>query len=198
MRIVFATKNRGKVREVKEKLKRFGIDVVPIDEVKRIPTPEETGETFLENAYQKAVYYAKVLGEPVIAEDSGLVVEALGGMPGVYSSRFAGENATDEDNNRKLIEELKKKGIEESPAKYVSFVVVAFPEGMGLWSEGEVKGKVITEPRGSGGFGYDPLFVPEGYCKTMAELPLEEKNRISHRGRALGKLVKLIEEIRYW
>jgi len=198
MRIVFATKNRGKVREVKEKLKRFGIDVVPIDEVKEIPAPEETGETFLENAYQKAVYYAKALGEPVIAEDSGLVVEALGGKPGVYSSRFAGENATDEENNRKLIQELKKRGLEESPAKYVSFAAIAFPEGMGLWSEGEVRGKVITEPRGSGGFGYDPLFIPEGYDKTMAELPLEEKNRISHRGKAFGKLVKLIEEIRCW
>ena len=106
MRIVFATKNKGKVREVKEKLKRFGIDVVPIDEVKNVPSPEETGETFLENAYQKAIYYAKALGEPVIAEDSGLEIEALGGRPGVYSSRFAGENATDEENNRKLIEEL--------------------------------------------------------------------------------------------
>ncbi|TCK04695.1 XTP/dITP diphosphatase [Phorcysia thermohydrogeniphila] len=198
MRIIFATKNRGKVREVKEKLKRFGIDVVPIDEVKNVPSPEETGETFLENAYQKAIYYARALGEPVIAEDSGLEVEALGGRPGVYSSRFAGENATDEENNRKLIEELKKRGLEESPARYVSFVVVAFPEGMGLWSEGEVKGKVITEPRGSGGFGYDPLFIPEGYERTMAELSLEEKNRISHRGKAFGKLVKLIEEIRCW
>ena len=196
MRIVFATKNRGKVREVQEKLKEFGIEVVPVDEVAEVEAPEETGETFCENAYQKATYYSEKLGMPVIAEDSGLEVEALGGKPGVYSSRFAGENATDEENNRKLIEELKKRGLESSPARYVSFIFLAFPEKAGLWSEGEVRGRVITEPRGTGGFGYDPLFVPEGYEKTMAELPLQEKNRISHRGKAVEKLVKILKLVR--
>jgi len=195
VRIVFATKNRGKVREFQEKLKEFGIEVVPVDEVAEVETPEETGETFCENAYQKATYYAEKIGMPVIAEDSGLEVEALEGKPGVYSSRFAGEKATDEENNRKLIEELRKRGLGSSPARYVSFIFLAFPQKCGLWSEGEVRGKVITEPRGTGGFGYDPLFIPEGYTKTMAELPLKEKNRISHRGKALEKLVKLIELI---
>ena len=196
MRVVFATKNRGKVKEAQEKLKMFGVEVIPIDEVAQVKPPEETGETFCENAYQKAVYYAEKIKLPVIAEDSGLEVEALGGKPGVYSSRFAGEKATDRENNLKLIEELRKKGLESSPAKYVSFIFLAFPERYGLWSEGEVKGKVVTEPRGTGGFGYDPLFIPEGYSRTMAELPLNEKNRISHRGKALERLLKAILDIR--
>ncbi len=196
MRIVFATKNRGKVREVQEKLKEFGIEVVPIDEVAEVEAPEETGETFCENAYQKATYYSEKLGMPVIAEDSGLEVEALGGKPGVYSSRFAGENATDEENNRKLIEELKKRELESSPARYISFFFLAFPDKSGLWSEGEVRGKVVREPRGTGGFGYDPLFIPEGYEKTMAELPLQEKNRISHRGKAVERLASVILKLK--
>ncbi len=198
MRIVFATKNRGKVKEAAEKLKEFGIEVVPLSELGDFPAPEETGETFCENAYEKAVYYSNLIGEPVIAEDSGLVVDVLGGRPGVYSSRFAGEGASDEENNRKLIEELKRLGLDSSPARYISFVFLSFPEGMGLWSEGKVEGKVITVPRGKGGFGYDPLFVPEGFDRTMAELPLEEKNRISHRGKALSKLVDLIKEVKKW
>lgn len=196
MKVVFATKNRGKVKEAQEKLKEFGIEVVPIDEVEQIESPEETGNTFCENAYQKATYYAEKLRIPVIAEDSGIEVEALNGKPGVHSSRFAGERATDEENNRKLIEELQKRRLVSSPARYVSFVFLAFPERYGIWSEGEVRGKVITELRGTGGFGYDPLFIPEGYSKTMAELPLNEKNRISHRGKALEKLVKTIIDIK--
>ncbi|MEO2082546.1 MAG: RdgB/HAM1 family non-canonical purine NTP pyrophosphatase [Desulfurobacteriaceae bacterium] len=198
MRIVFATKNRGKVKEAAEKLREFGIEVVPLSELGDFPAPEETGETFCENAYEKAVYYSGLVGEPVIAEDSGLVVDALGGRPGVYSSRFAGEGASDEENNRKLVEELKKLGLDSSPARYVSFVFLSFPEGMGLWSEGRVEGRVITVPRGEGGFGYDPLFVPEGFDRTMAELPLEEKNRISHRGKALSKLADLIKGVKKW
>jgi XTP/dITP diphosphohydrolase len=198
MRFVLATKNRGKVREFKEKFKEFGIEVVPVDEVKSVEPPEEKGSTFCENAYEKASYYSQKLGMPVIAEDSGLEVEALGGKPGVYSSRFAGENATDEENNQKLIRELKRLGLSESKARYVSFIFLCFPEGMGIWSCGEVKGKVTTEPRGSGGFGYDPLFIPEGFSKTMAELTVEEKNRISHRGRALNNLVKLIKNCKNW
>jgi len=197
VRIIFATTNPGKVREVREALRNFGIEVLPLKKGK-IPPPEERGETFCENAYEKATYYAKVLNEPVLAEDSGLEVDALGGKPGVYSSRFAGEGATDEENNRKLIEELKKLGLDSSPARYVSFLFLAFPEGMGLWSSGTVEGKVITSLRGEGGFGYDPLFIPEGYEKTMAELPLDEKNKISHRGRAIRKLVKLIKEVKSW
>jgi XTP/dITP diphosphohydrolase len=197
LKVIFATTNLGKVKEAQEVLKEFGIEVLPLERGK-LPPPEETGETFCENAYQKAVYYSKKLGLPVIAEDSGLEVEALGGRPGVYSSRFAGEGATDEENNRKLIEELEKLGLTESPARYASFVFLAFPEGMGLWSEGEVRGKIITTPRGSGGFGYDPLFVPEGFDKTMAELSLFQKNQISHRGEAFRKLAKLIKEVKSW
>lgn len=195
--MIFATTNLGKVKEAQEILKEFGIEVLPLEKGKILP-PEETGETFCENAYQKAVYYSKRLGLPIIAEDSGLEVEALGGRPGVYSSRFAGNNATDEENNAKVIEELKKLGLDQSPARYVSFVFLSLPEGMGLWSEGEVRGRVTTSPRGSGGFGYDPLFIPDGWDKTMAQLPPEVKNRISHRGRTLRKIAKLIKEVKNW
>ena len=198
MKVVFATSNQGKVKEVREALKEFGIEVLSLREVgKELPPPEETGNTFCENAYQKATYYSKALELPVIAEDSGLEVEALNGLPGVLSSRFAGENATDEENNLKLIEELKKRNLTSSPARYVSFFFFSFPKGFGLWSEGEVKGKVIVEPKGEGGFGYDPLFIPEGYGKTMAELPLKEKNRISHRGRAIKKLIELLKKVNW-
>ncbi|WP_456455795.1 RdgB/HAM1 family non-canonical purine NTP pyrophosphatase [Thermovibrio sp.] len=198
MKVVFATSNEGKVKEVKEALKEFGIEVLSLRKVgKELLPPEETGRTFCENAYQKADYYSKALKLPVIAEDSGLEVKALNNLPGVFSSRFAGKSATDEENNLKLISELKKRGLTSSPARYVSFFFFSFPEKFGLWSEGEVRGKVIVEPRGSGGFGYDPLFIPEGYEKTMAELPLKEKNRISHRGRALKKLVELLRRINW-
>ncbi|WP_457678078.1 RdgB/HAM1 family non-canonical purine NTP pyrophosphatase [Thermovibrio sp.] len=197
MRVIFATTNRGKVREVRELLKEFGIEVLPLEKGKVKP-PLENGETFCENAYQKATYYSRALNLPVIAEDSGLEVDALGGLPGIYSSRFAGEGATDEENNLKLIEELKKKRLDSSPARYVSFVFFAFPEGTGLWSEGKVEGRVVVEPKGRGGFGYDPLFIPEGFSKTMAELPLEVKNKISHRGKAFRKLVRLIKEVKSW
>jgi len=198
LKVVFATSNKGKVKEVREALKEFDIEVLSLKEVgKEVPSPEETGRTFCENAYQKADYYSKALELPVIAEDSGLEVEALNGLPGVFSSRFAGESATDEENNLKLIDELEKRGLTSSPARYVSFFFFSFPEKFGLWSEGEVRGKVIVKPRGNGGFGYDPLFIPEGYEKTMAELPLKEKNRISHRGRALKKLVELLRRINW-
>jgi XTP/dITP diphosphohydrolase len=192
-KLVFASTNRGKIKEVRELLKETGIELLPLPE--GIEPPVEDGETFCENAHKKAVYYAKKLSLPVIAEDSGLEVEALGGRPGVYSARFAGEGASDEENNRKLIEELQKLSLSSSPARYVSFVFLASPEGFGLWSEGEVRGRVITSPRGSGGFGYDPLFIPQGYELTMAELSPLEKNRISHRGRAIKKLVKLLERL---
>jgi len=196
MKVIFATKNRGKVREVKEKFKTFGIEVLSLSDFNSdLEVPDETGTTFLENAYQKAVYYASKLGLPVIAEDSGLVVDVLGGLPGVKSARFAGEGATDEENNALLIKLLKERGVEESPAKYVSFFVFSYPERFGFWSEGEVKGKVTVYPKGCGGFGYDPLFIPEGYSKTMAELELDEKNRLSHRGKALEKLVRLLKSV---
>jgi|OM-RGC.v1.016295627 XTP/dITP diphosphohydrolase len=198
VRILFATGNQGKVKEVKEKLSEFGIEVISLKELPHPlpPPPAETGSTFCENAHIKATYYAQKLNLPVMAEDSGLEVEALGGRPGVFSSRFASENATDEENNRKLIEELSALGLTESPARYVSFIFFAFPFQGGLWSEGEVRGKVVTTPRGEGGFGYDPLFIPEGFNKTMAELPLQVKNSISHRAKALERLVKAIKEIK--
>ena len=190
MKVIFATKNKGKLKEAREIFSKLGLTVEPLPE--GVKSPEETGKTFLENAIQKATFYCKVLNEAVIAEDSGLEVDVLNGLPGVLSARFAGVNATDEENLKKLVSELLENGVEESPARYVCVAVFCTPSGMGMWAEGKVEGKVITNPRGTGGFGYDPIFVPEGYSQTMAELPLEEKNRISHRGRALRKLAELV------
>lgn len=193
MRIVIASKNRHKIEEISKKLSGLGIETLSLLDFD-VPEAPETGNTFLENVYQKSSFYAEKLNMPVLSDDSGLVVEALGGLPGVHSSRFAGENATDEENLNKLVELLLHKGISESPAAFVCFMMVTFPDKRGFWSEGILKGKVITEPRGSKGFGYDPIFVPDGDTRTLAEYSMEEKNAISHRGKALEKIVKLLKE----
>ncbi len=193
-KLVLASKNKGKLREIKRLLPQ-GIEVLLLSDFGDIPSAEETGQTFLENAYQKASFYSSLLKLPVISEDSGLCVEALGGEPGVFSARFAGQNASDEENVKKLISKLRKLGLSSSPAEFVSFAFLAFPDGKGLWSEGRLKGKVITEPRGKGGFGYDPIFIPEGFSKTLAELSVEQKNRISHRGKAFERLSGIISKI---
>ncbi|OMH40063.1 RdgB/HAM1 family non-canonical purine NTP pyrophosphatase [Desulfurobacterium indicum] len=193
MKIVIASKNRHKIEEISKKLNMLGIKFLSLLDFDVLEAPE-TGNTFLENVYQKSSFYAEKLNMPVLSDDSGLVVEALGGLPGVHSSRFAGENATDEENLNKLVELLLHKGISESPAAFVCFMMITFPDKKGFWSEGTLKGKVITEPRGSGGFGYDPIFVPDGDTRTLAEYPMEEKNAISHRGKALEKIVKLLKE----
>jgi XTP/dITP diphosphohydrolase len=194
VKILIATGNPGKLKEFKAKLDGTGITVVSARELGELPAPCETGETFLENAYIKAVHYASFFQGLVMAEDSGLEVEVLGGAPGVRSARFAGEGATDEENVQKLIEELRKAGVDSSPARYVSCIVVAGYGGAGLWSVGEVRGTVITERRGTGGFGYDPVFVPEGYTLTMAQLSVQEKNRISHRALALDRILPLLRK----
>ena len=193
MEIVIASKNRHKIEEISERLKTLGIESLSLLDFEVTEAPE-TGSTFLENVYQKSSFYAERLNMPVLSDDSGLVVDALGGLPGVHSSRFAGEGATDEENLKKLVELLKHKGLFESPASFVCFMMVTFPDGKGFWSEGVLKGKVVTEPKGNEGFGYDPIFIPEGDNRTLAEYSMIEKNRISHRGKALEKIVNLLKE----
>jgi len=192
LRLVIASRNRGKVKEFRLKLGEVGIELLSLDDFENVPEVEETGGTFLENAYVKAREYSKALGLPVISDDSGLEVDALGGLPGVMSSRFAGEDASDEENVEKLIEELRRRGLSESRARFRCFIFLSFPEGYGLWSEGTLEGKVITERRGSEGFGYDPIFIPEGEERTVSQMGLDEKNRISHRARAIEKIMKLL------
>lgn len=156
-----------------------------------LPEPEEAGETLEENAIKKAVAYAKSSGLPAVAEDTGLEVAALGGAPGVHSSRFAGREKDYAANNRKLLKQLR--GVEDRRAQFRTVAVFALPDGRFWTSEGVLVGKIAHEPRGTKGFGYDPLFIPEGETRTLAELSLEEKNRISHRRKALEGLRPILK-----
>ncbi len=192
MRLVVATFNRGKFLEFNNLLSPLGIDVLKLPQGTQ--AVEETGKTFLENAYQKAFTYAKRLGQPVVADDSGLMVDALGGKPGVRSARFAGEGASDRKNVERLISELRGLGLPESPARFVTFLCLSYPDGKGLWSMGELKGKVITSPRGKNGFGYDSVFIPSGWKQTLAEVSMKIKNEVSHRGKAVLKLIEMLKQ----
>ncbi|NPA39437.1 MAG: XTP/dITP diphosphatase [Thermodesulfobacteria bacterium] len=194
--LVVATSNQGKIREIKELLKDLPIEVKTLKDFPPLPPPEEKGKTFFENAFEKAMYYAKHIGEVCLADDSGLVVDALGGEPGVYSARYAGPDADDEKNNQKLLEKMKDIPFEKRDARFVCVIVVCAPDGRYIKSEGIWEGKIAFEPRGTHGFGYDPLFLVKeyNYEKTSAELEPEEKNRLSHRGKALKAIKKLIPE----
>ena len=154
---------------------------------------EETGTTFEENSKIKAEEIMKVTGMPAIADDSGLMVEALGGAPGVYSARFAGEHATDEENNEKLMSLMEGIPDGRRQAKFVSVITLMYPDGRILTARGECPGTIGRVPEGTNGFGYDPLFLPEGYSVTYAQLTAEEKNRISHRAKALEILRRRLE-----
>ena len=189
-RIIFATKNRGKIREVTEILKNSNIEIISLLELSTVPEIVENGLTFEENAIIKAEIIFKTFGIPAIADDSGLAVEQLGWGPGVFSARYAGENATDDENNSKLLYELNNYS-EPHHAKFVCSAVY-FDGNKFLTSDGEVNGRIIKEPRGNNGFGYDPLFLPNGFNVTSGELSLEEKNKISHRAIAFKKLKDLI------
>ena len=193
-KVILASRNKGKIKEIGDILGRYDMTVVsrddaglPIDEV------EETGETFEENSYIKAKAILDVAGVPTVADDSGLMVDALGGAPGVYSARYAGENCTYEDNNRKLLDALADVLDEKRSARFVSVITMLWPDGRKIVARGECEGRILTETRGEGGFGYDPLFVPEGYDISFGEMSPEEKNKISHRAKALMKLESILE-----
>jgi len=156
------------------------------------PEGEETGDTYVDNALLKAHAVAAV-GEPALADDSGIEVDALGGKPGPRSARFAGEDATDEQNLRWLVQAMAGVPAGGRSARYRCVAAIAWPDGRELHAEGTCEGVLVAKPRGSGGFGYDPIFVPAGWDETMAELTAEQKDRISHRGRALRALGELLE-----
>ncbi|CAH1211402.1 dITP/XTP pyrophosphatase [Paenibacillus auburnensis] len=194
--LIVATKNKGKVREFQHAFAPLGLTVKSMFDYPQLPDVVEDGTTFAENAFKKSKAVGEALGLPVLADDSGLCVDALDGRPGVYSARYAGENARDQDNNLKLLSELEglKQGEDTgqpllSPARFVCALSLYDPaDGMELTAEGTVEGWITSEPAGGGGFGYDPLFYLPEYEKTMAELTLEEKQMISHRGMALRLL----------
>lgn len=183
MILVLATRNRHKIAEIRAVLDLPGIEWRTPEDYPDIPAPVEDGATFEENAIKKALAWARATGHWALADDSGLEVEALYGEPGVRSSRYAGESATDADNIRKLLIELEGETARE--ARFRCVLALASPEGDVRTVEGACVGRLLTAPRGSGGFGYDPLFVPYGFEQTFAEMPPDLKNRISHRARAL-------------
>ncbi len=185
MKIVFASGNKGKLMEASEIFK--GFEIVPISAFSAWHAPDENGSTFLQNAVIKAEAAAEAAeGEIVLADDSGLVVPALNGAPGIFSARFSAEG-TDAANRKKLLCELSK--VSDRSAYFICTAVLIFPDRTVIAAEGRCCGKIIETERGENGFGYDPVFVPEGYGKTLAELSEEEKNAVSHRGKAFRKLI---------
>jgi XTP/dITP diphosphohydrolase len=191
-RIIFASKNEGKVKEVRDILDDSNFHILSLSDVDFNGEIEETGKTFEENAKIKAITIFNKYKLPTIADDSGLVVEQLNGEPGVISARYAGEFASDEENNEKLLEKLKSFP-EPHKAKFVCASVYYFG-GDFFSAMGEVKGEIIKQQRGTLGFGYDPLFVPDGFTKTMSELEPGIKNKISHRFNAFSQLKKYFED----
>jgi XTP/dITP diphosphohydrolase len=196
LELVIASTNVHKVREFRAILKpiiRF--DLLSICDFPDYTPPEETGKTFEENAILKAEHAAKTLHRWVIADDSGLVVPALHGAPGVYSARFAGKDATDHDNRKKLLEQMRHLLEEDRNAYYECCIAIASPFGLKKCARGTCEGTILMEQRGGGGFGYDPLFVKNGYNKSFAELEEATKNRVSHRRKALDKVMISIESL---
>lgn len=194
--VVLATRNRGKISEFKELLSGFEIEVKSLNDFGPLPPVVEDGKTFEDNAYKKAYFTSKMLGFPALADDSGLIVEALDGAPGVHSARYAGEGASDEENNRKLLEAMK--GAENRKAIFVCSIIIAVPRGPALTYEGICEGEIVHDMKGGNGFGYDPLFYYPPLDKTFAQLSLEEKNRVSHRGKAMAELRDEFDKVLIW
>lgn len=201
--LVIATRNAGKTKEFREAFAALGIEVRDLHDVTGVPDIEETGATFADNALIKARTVADIALLPVLADDSGLCVDALGGAPGVYSARYSGEGATDALNNAKLLRELESVDARAeaagggpdvlSTARFVCSLALYDPADGGIVrAEGAVEGLILREARGEGGFGYDPLFWVPSHGKSMAQLTVAEKNAISHRGAALRKLIEAL------
>jgi XTP/dITP diphosphohydrolase len=195
MRFVVASANKGKIQEIKKVLEGTSLEVISMAEAGFNDEIDETGVTFEENAMIKAETIARKVDAIVMADDSGLEVDALNGAPGVYSARYAGPGATDMDRVIKLLGELSEVPDEKRQGRFVSAIAVVLPDGRSFIVRGTCEGIIAREPSGSNGFGYDPIFyMPEFNC-TMAELSIEEKNQISHRGRALVKMVEKLREL---
>ncbi len=191
MKIIAATKNPGKIREIQKILGQLGFEVMSQATAGIDVDIEETGDTFEKNALIKARAVAMMCDNPVLADDSGLCVEALGGKPGIYSARYAGEGASDADKVNKLLSELD--GVKNRRAKFVTSAAFIFPDGREITVSGEVHGTILTEALGENGFGYDPVFYSDELKKTFAEASDDEKNSVSHRSRALAALCEKLK-----
>ena len=189
MKLVVATKNEGKMREIRAILADTNWEVVSMKDMKIDIDVVEDKDTFEGNALKKAEEIMRACNEVTLADDSGLMVDALDGAPGVYSARYAGNDATDDDNNYKLLSAMENE--KNRSARFVCTLALAFPDGRREWVRGEFEGEIGYEMKGNGGFGYDVLFYLPEYNKTSAEIPAEIKNKISHRGKALQKLKEL-------
>lgn len=196
MPLVIASGNKGKTAEIRALLEGFPVEIRNLDDFGPIPPVVEDGATFEENAYKKASFTSRVLGVPALADDSGLVVDALGGAPGVLSARYGGENAADRDKYLKLLEEMK--GKTDRKAAFECVISIAVPYGAALTYEGRCEGVIAKAPAGEGGFGYDPVFYYPPLEKTFAQLSAGEKNRVSHRGRALAELRSEFDKVLKW
>lgn len=194
--LVLATGNRNKFEEMQAMLKDVPVLIQALADFDPMPEAIEDGATFAENAYKKAAHYAKLLGLPCMADDSGLVVDALDGRPGVHSARYAGPEATDAENCAKLLRETA--GQSNRSAHFACVLTLATPDGQALSWEGRCDGKIIAERRGECGFGYDPLFFIPELGKTLAEIPLEEIGTFSHRGKALAQFIAECNRVQTW
>lgn len=194
--MVLGTRNRGKIAEFEDLFRKAGIEIRSLNDFGPIPPVVEDGETFEDNAVLKARFTARVLGLPAIADDSGLTVKALGGEPGVFSARYAGEGATDRENNLKLLSRMK--GIEDREAAFICILAIAVPRGPALIYEGICEGLISKELTTGQGFGYDPLFYYPPLKKTFAQMTQAEKNRVSHRGKAMEELRREIDKVCIW
>lgn len=195
MQIIFATKNKGKIREINEIMKDMNIEVISMEDAKINIDIVESGTTFEENATIKAVQVMKASGKITLSDDSGLEVDYLNKEPGVYSSRYMGENTPYEDKNRNIIERLN--GVDENKrtARFVSVIAAAFPDGNVITTRGTIEGLIAYEPKGENGFGYDPIFYVPKYNMTTAQMSPELKNSISHRGKALKLMKEKLKEL---
>ncbi len=191
--LIIATKNKGKVKEFKELLSEYPFKVISLLDVPGCPEIIEDGTTFKENAVKKAETVRDYTKEMVLADDSGLEVDFLGGEPGIYSARFAGDNASDEENNRKLLGLLKGVPEEKRGAQFTCVIAISCPEKGTKVVEGTCRGTIISASLGDMGFGYDPLFLVPGYGKTFSQLEPDIKNKISHRGKAMEKVAELLK-----
>ncbi len=196
MKLVIASSNRNKIREIENKFSEIpGLELVPLNAFDNPPEVVEDGDTFEENSAKKAKEITRFTGLPAMADDSGLVVAALDGRPGVHSARYGGDCLTDRDRYELLLGEMNRVPLTGRRARFVCVITIAMPDGSLYSARGECEGVIAEEPKGGGGFGYDPIFYLPKYGLTMAEISLEEKNRISHRARALDRAAKILSRI---
>lgn len=192
--LLLATRNQGKKKEIQQLLKGLAIEIINLEDIEKLPEIIEDGNSFAENAVKKAQQTAALSGYICLADDSGLMVDALYGKPGIYSARFAGEDADDNKNNEKLLSMLQDVDMEKRTARFVCAVAISDPAGKTRVVSAACEGKIGLKSEGTGGFGYDPLFIPQLSDKSFARLTPQEKNSISHRAKALQKAREIIED----